>query len=71
MVMKRAKMEAFQGTMSEDIVTAKDFLTDLEKRFAKNKKAKTSTISEKPNLDEVQRQRKHKGVHYGNVSSCF
>ena len=44
MIMKRAIPEAFQGTMSEDIVLAKDFLTDLEKRFAKNEKAKTSTL---------------------------
>ena len=44
MVMKRAIPEAFRGTMSEDIKTAKDFLKDLEKRFAKNEKAKTSTI---------------------------
>ena len=36
MIMKRAIPEAFRGTMFEDIVLAKDFLTDLEKRFAKN-----------------------------------
>ena len=44
MVMKHAIPEAFRGTMSEDIITTKDFLKDLEKRFAKNEKAKTSTI---------------------------
>ena len=30
--------------MSEDIITSKDFLKDLEKRFAKNEKVETSTI---------------------------
>ena len=45
--------------MSEDIVTAKDFFTDLEKRFAKNEKAETSTILE--NLISM----KHKGK--GNI----
>ena len=44
MVMIRAIPEAFQSTISEDIITAKDFLKDFEKRFAKNEKAKTSTI---------------------------
>ena len=44
MIMKRAIPEAFRGTMSEDIVLAKDFLTDLEKRFAKNEKVETSTL---------------------------
>ena len=36
MIMKCTILEAFRGTMSEDIVLAKDFLIDLEKRFAKN-----------------------------------
>ena len=44
MVMKRAIPEAFRGTMSEDIKTTKDFLKDLEKRFAKNEKTETNTI---------------------------
>ena len=44
--MRHAILEAFQGTMSEDIITTKDFLKDLKKRFAKNEKAKTSTILE-------------------------
>ena len=39
MVMKHAISKAFRGTMSEDIVTTKDFLMNLEKRFAKNEKA--------------------------------
>ena len=44
MVMKGAIPEAFWGTMSENTVMAKDFRSDLEKRFAKNEKAETSTI---------------------------
>ncbi|KAJ9135492.1 hypothetical protein P3X46_032671 [Hevea brasiliensis] len=44
MVIKRAIPEAFSGTMSDQVDTAKAFLEDLEKRFAKNEKAETSTI---------------------------
>ena len=44
MVMKRAIPEAFRGTMSDEITTAKDFLENLEQRFAKNEKAETSTL---------------------------
>ena len=33
--------------MSEQITTAKGFLEDIEKRFAKNEKAETSTLLEK------------------------
>ncbi|KAJ4728701.1 Retrovirus-related Pol polyprotein from transposon TNT 1-94 [Melia azedarach] len=39
MIMKRAIPEAFIGTISEKITTAKDFLADIEKRFVKNEKA--------------------------------
>ncbi|KAF2317076.1 hypothetical protein GH714_011564 [Hevea brasiliensis] len=44
MVIKRAILKAFRGTMSNQVDTAKAFLEDLEKRFAKNEKAETSTI---------------------------
>ena len=44
MIMRRAIPEAFRGTMSETIATAKDFLENLEQRFAKNEKAETSTL---------------------------
>ena len=44
MIMKRAILEAFHGTMSKDIVMIKSFLTYLEKRFANNEKVETSTI---------------------------
>ena len=44
MIMKRAIPEAFRGTMSEQITTAKGFLEDIEKMFAKNEKAETSTL---------------------------
>ena len=37
--MKRAIPEAFRGTMSKQITTAKGFLEDIEKRFVKNEKA--------------------------------
>ncbi|XP_057997427.1 uncharacterized protein LOC131176354 [Hevea brasiliensis] len=50
MVIKHAILEAFRGTMSDQVDTAKAFLEDLEKRFAKNEKAKASTILAKDDL---------------------
>ena len=44
MIIKRAIPEAFRGTMSDDITTAKAFLTDIEKRFVKNEKTEIGTI---------------------------
>ena len=44
MVMRHAILEAFRGTMSNKVTMAKGFLEDLKKRFAKNEKAKTSTL---------------------------
>ncbi|KAI6697895.1 hypothetical protein NL676_018014 [Syzygium grande] len=38
MIMKKAIPEAFRGTMSEKITTAKEFLIDIEKRFVKSEK---------------------------------
>ncbi|XP_020266399.1 uncharacterized protein LOC109841881 [Asparagus officinalis] len=46
MIMKRVIPEAFRGTMSEKITTAKEFLEDIEKMFDKNEKAKISTLLE-------------------------
>ncbi|CAH9115639.1 unnamed protein product [Cuscuta europaea] len=43
MIMKRAIPESFRGTMSDE-ADVKSFLAELEKRFAKNEKAETSTL---------------------------
>ena len=43
MIMRCAIPETFRGTMFEE-TTAREFLNDLEKRFAKNEKAETSTL---------------------------
>jgi hypothetical protein len=43
MIIKRGIPEAFRGAISEDITSAKDFLAEIEKRFAKSDKAETST----------------------------
>ena len=40
MFIKRAIPKAFRGTMSDDITIAKAFLTNIEKRFVKNKRLK-------------------------------
>ena len=44
MIMKKAIPEAFRGTISKKIITAKEFLTNIEKRFVKNEKAKIGTL---------------------------
>ena len=43
MIMKRSIPETFRGDMSNE-TDAKGFLADLEKRFARNEKAETSTL---------------------------
>ncbi|XP_024021308.1 uncharacterized protein LOC112091550 [Morus notabilis] len=59
MIMKRGIPETFRGAVSEKVTTAKEFLEEIEKRFAKNDKAETSTILS--NLISM----KHKGK--GNI----
>ena len=44
MIIKRAILEAFRGTTSDDITTAKAFLTNIEKWFVKNEKAEIGKI---------------------------
>ncbi|XP_071933740.1 uncharacterized protein [Coffea arabica] len=44
MIIKKAIPEAFRGTMSETIVTTKEFLQDIEKRFVNNENAEVSTL---------------------------
>ena len=44
MIMKRAILEAFRGTMFDQITTAKEFLANIEKRFVKNEKAEIDTL---------------------------
>ena len=46
MIIKKAILEAFRGTISETIMTAKEFLEEIKNKFAKNEKSKTSTLSE-------------------------
>ena len=42
--MKCVIPEAFRGTMSNKVTTAKEFLKEIEKWIAKNEKAETSTL---------------------------
>ncbi|XP_052177612.1 tricyclene synthase TPS4, chloroplastic-like [Diospyros lotus] len=44
LAIRKAIPEAFRGTISEKITTAKDLLLDIEKRFAKNEKAEIGTL---------------------------
>ena len=47
MIIKRGIPEVFRGAVSEEITDAIDFLTEIEKRFAKSDKAETSTLLQK------------------------
>ncbi|KAH6785841.1 hypothetical protein C2S51_038296 [Perilla frutescens var. frutescens] len=44
MIIKRGIPEAFRGTASEKITTARECLAEIEKRFVKNDKVETSTL---------------------------
>jgi len=44
MIIKQDILEVFRGTVSDDITSAKEFLAEIEKCFAKSDKAKTSTL---------------------------
>ena len=44
MIIKKAIPEAFRGTISETIKTAKEFLEEIKNRFAKNEKSEKSTL---------------------------
>ncbi|XP_022892964.1 uncharacterized protein LOC111407596 isoform X2 [Olea europaea var. sylvestris] len=44
MIIKHGIPEAFRGADTEEVSNAKDFLAEIEKRFAKNDKAETSTL---------------------------
>ena len=44
MIIKRDIPQVFRDTISNDITSAKEFLADIEKRFAKSDKAETSTL---------------------------
>ncbi|RVW93240.1 Retrovirus-related Pol polyprotein from transposon TNT 1-94 [Vitis vinifera] len=44
MIMKRGIPEAFRGVVTDEVTNASDFLAEIQKRFAKNDKAETSTL---------------------------
>ncbi|RVW42870.1 Retrovirus-related Pol polyprotein from transposon TNT 1-94 [Vitis vinifera] len=44
MIMKRGIPEAFRGAVTNEVTNASEFLAEIQKRFAKNDKAKTSTL---------------------------
>ena len=44
MIMKHSIPEAFRGTESDEITKAKDFLSAIEKRFAKNDKVEMTSL---------------------------
>ncbi|KAL6335778.1 hypothetical protein AAG906_039541 [Vitis piasezkii] len=44
MIMKRDIPEAFRGVVTDEVTNASDFLAEIQKRFAKNDKAETSTL---------------------------
>ena len=46
MIIKKAILEEFRGTISETIKTAKEFLEEIKNRFPKNENSETSTLLE-------------------------
>jgi len=44
MIIKRDIPEVFMGARSEEIISAKDFLVEIEKRFARSDKTETSAL---------------------------
>ncbi|KAL2517803.1 hypothetical protein Adt_14050 [Abeliophyllum distichum] len=44
MIIKRGIPETLRGAVCEEVTNAKEFLAEIEKRFAKNDKAETSTL---------------------------
>ena len=44
MIIKKVIQEAFRGTISETIKTAKEFLEEIKNRSAKNEKSETRTL---------------------------
>ncbi|XP_042386645.1 uncharacterized protein LOC121978356 [Zingiber officinale] len=44
MIIKRGIPETFMGAVSNSVTKAKEYLDEIEKRFAKSDKAETSTI---------------------------
>ncbi|XP_019457118.1 PREDICTED: uncharacterized protein LOC109357544 [Lupinus angustifolius] len=44
MIIKRDISEAFRGAISKRITSAKEFLAEMEKRFAKSDKVETNTL---------------------------
>ncbi|XP_042432677.1 uncharacterized protein LOC122019254 [Zingiber officinale] len=44
MIIKRSIPEIFRGTVSNSVTQAKEYLDEIEKRFAKSDKVETSTI---------------------------
>ncbi|KAL5582663.1 hypothetical protein UlMin_015105 [Ulmus minor] len=45
MIMKRGIPEAFRGAVTDEVTNASDFLAEIQKRFAKNDKAETTSVS--------------------------
>ncbi|KAL5545114.1 hypothetical protein UlMin_008898 [Ulmus minor] len=45
MIMKRGIPEAFRGAVTDEVTNASDFLAEIQKHFAKNDKAETTSVS--------------------------
>ena len=52
-IVKRSILEAFGGNVSEKVTTTKEFIEEIEKHFAKNDKAETSTLLGELDFTEV------------------
>ena len=63
MIIKKVILEAFRGTISETIKTAKKFIEEVKNRFANNEKSETNTLL--ANLISM----RYKGN--GNIRECI
>ena len=71
MIMKRGVPEVFRSAITDEIISANEFLVEIQKCFTKNDKAETSTHSASLISKKYKRHGKCSGVHYRDVSSCF
>ncbi|RVW75835.1 hypothetical protein CK203_055087 [Vitis vinifera] len=63
--------EAFRGAVTDEVTNASDFLAEIQKRFAKNDKAETSTLLASLISMKYKGKGNVRGVHHGDVSSYF
>ena len=70
MIIKHTIPITIRGSMPDN-VSAKSFSAEVADQFIKSDKVEASTHFSKVDKYALQWQRKHTGVHYENLQSCF